>query len=60
MCTAVHEWRKELLAEGTAKGETKFAALVSAMIKGGDAGNVQKAADDSNFRAEMYKKYGFI
>ena len=59
MCEAVREWHDELLAEGTTKGETKFAALVSAMIKSGDAGNIQKAADDSSFRAEMYKKYGF-
>lgn len=33
MCEAIREWHDELLAEGVTKGETKFAALVSAMIK---------------------------
>ena len=40
MCESVREWHDELLAEGTTKGETKFAALVSAFsyqpLKGWD------------------------
>lgn len=43
-------------AEGRAEGETRLAALISAMAKGSDAACVAKVSDPA-FREKMYKKY---
>ena len=58
MCKAVQEWREELLTEGHAEGEAKFAKLVAAMSAQGDSANIAKIATDPEFRARMYEKYG--
>lgn len=41
---------------GRVEGETRLAAFISAMTKGGDAAYVTKASDPA-FREKMYKKY---
>lgn len=58
MCTAVQEWREELLAEGHAKGEAKLASLFNAMQADKAIADFAKAAADLEFRAKMYEKYG--
>lgn len=50
------EAREEGVATGRTQGETRLAALISAMTKGGDAAYVAKVSDPA-FREEMYKRY---
>lgn len=42
---------------GRSEGESRFALLISAMVKDGDIENFEKVANDVAFREEMYKKY---
>lgn len=58
MCKAIDDIRAESEAKGKTEGESRLAALITAMSAGPDAGNIARAASDPAFREEMYKKHG--
>ena len=48
---------EKLLEKGEQVGETRFATLVQKLSAEGRMEEISKAATDSEFRKELYKKY---
>ena len=51
------EGREEGLAEGREEGEDYFAALIKKLYAAGRGDEVQKAAEDKAYRAELFKEF---
>ena len=65
MCTAVKEWREELLEEGrnegVVEGEAKLGSLVAALIAdNSDQETIVRVTKDSEFRNTMYVKFNIV
>lgn len=57
LVTRDNEMRAEGRAEGRVQGEDNFAALINRLIAAGRVDEVQQAANDKAYRAELFKEF---
>ncbi len=61
MCTAVKEWKEELIEEGQLNGENKLGSLITAMLASkSDAETIARVSTDPEYRKTMYIKFNII
>ena len=60
MCKAIQELRADEWEKGMEKGENKMALLISKLINLGRNGELEKAANDTEYREKLYYELGIV
>ena len=60
MCIALDEMMKDHEMIGEVRGEVRMNRLVQILLEGGKVDELKRAAQDSDYRMELYKEFEIV